>query len=223
MPGGLVSLPGIFLDLPPNMKRLAILMPALSLPTIVKRTIRSRVMSITGAAIAFVMAGQVTAEPGDSTSTSGNSEATVIEPIGLQNITDLRFGRTIQPETGGTFRVRTNGSVAENGGVVGNAISTPQVTNGRGPGALAVFGDPFRLFVTFLPQQTTVTNGTAAMLVDDLNWNPVVFTGPFSGLTYGRFDADGYSAILVGGRLNVAADQEVGTYSGTYPVTVLYL
>ncbi len=169
------------------------------------------------------MAGQVNAAPGDTTAVPGTAEAVVIEPIGLQNITDLRFGRIMRPVANGTLRVRTNGTAAEGGGVVGNAISTPQNTNGRGPGALAAFGDPNRYFVTFLPQQTTVTNGTASMLVDQMNWDPVVFTGFFTGFTYGQFDSSGYSGIVVGGRLNVGGNQRTGRYTGTYPVTILYL
>ncbi|MGB7409051.1 MAG: DUF4402 domain-containing protein [Pontixanthobacter sp.] len=163
------------------------------------------------------------AEPGETISTPGASEAVIIEPIGVQNVTDLRFGRIIQPETNGTLRIAPNGTATEQGGVVGNALSTPQQTNGRGPGAMAAFGDPNRFFIVFLPQQTVVRDGASAMRVDNLNWATPAFVGPFTGFTYGQFDNDGYSGILVGGRLNIDADQPVGSYTGTYPLTIFYL
>lgn len=156
------------------------------------------------------------AAPGDSLTISGTGRASVVEPIGIQPVADLRFGRIIQPDTAGTLRIATNGAVTETGGVTGNAISTPQITNGRGPAAFAVFGDPNRWFVLFTPTQTTVSNGSATMLVNQFQANTFIF-----GLR--RFDATGYADISVGARLNVNANQPVGTYSGTYNLTVLYL
>ncbi len=156
------------------------------------------------------------AEPGQTISAAGTSEAVIIEPIGLQNVADLRFGRIIRPTTGGTLRIANNGAVAETGGVTGNAISTPQRRNGRGPAALAAFGDPFRLFITFIPAQSQVSNGTAQMRVDQYTVN----TG-FLGLR--QFDADGYSGLLIGGRLTINPNQQTGSYTGTFPVTILYL
>ena len=42
-------------------------------------------------------------------------------------------------------------------------------------------------------------------------------------LGFARLDASGSFDLYVGGRLNVNANQQVGTYSGTFDVTVLYL
>lgn len=95
-------------------------------------------------------------------------------------------------------------------------MSTPQIANGRGRGAFAVFGDPNRWVIMRLPPQTTVSNGNATMTVDQFRAN----TGLFG---VRRTDNTGYADIVIGARLNVGANQQVGTYSGTYPVTVLYL
>lgn len=156
------------------------------------------------------------AAPGSSFILSGDAEVSVVDPIGVQNVAELRFGRIIQPTSGGTLTISSAGAVTEAGGVTGNAISTPQITNGRGTGAFAVFGDPNRFFITYLPNSTIVSNGTSNMTVDQFRAN----TG-FFGLR--RFDNTGYSPLLVGARLNVGANQQVGSYSGTYTITVLYL
>ena len=156
------------------------------------------------------------AEPGVSISAPGSSEAVIVEPIGLQNVADLRFGRIVRPTANGTLRIATNGNMTESGGVTGQAISTPQNRNGRGRAALAAFGDPFRLFLTAIPAQSLVSNGAVQMRVDQYTVN----TG-FLGLR--QFDADGYAPLLIGGRLNVDANQSTGQYTGTFPVTILYL
>ena len=165
---------------------------------------------------ALLVPASVQAAPGDSHTQSGDAEVSVVDPIGVQNVAELRFGRMIQPTTAGTLTISSAGAVTEAGGVTGNAISTPQITNGRGPGAFAVFGDPNRFFITFLPNSATVSNGTANMTVNQFQANTGIF-----GLR--RFDNTGYSPLLVGARLNVGANQQVGSYSGTYTVTVLYL
>ncbi|MGB3739335.1 MAG: DUF4402 domain-containing protein [Pontixanthobacter sp.] len=164
-----------------------------------------------------LMAGsQAAAEPGVSISAPGSGEAVIVEPIGLQNVVDLRFGRIIRPTANGTVRIANNGNVTETGGATGLAITTPQRRNGRGPAALAAFGDPFRLFLTGIANQSLVSNGTVQMRVDQYTVN----TG-FLGLR--QFDADGYAPLLIGGRLNINANQQTGTYTGTFPVTILYL
>lgn len=140
----------------------------------------------------------------------------MVDPIGIQSVADLRFGRLIRPTTAGTLTINQNGIATETGGVIGNAVSTPQIVNGRGSGAFAIFGDPNRLFFLRLPLRATVSNGSATMTIDLFQTN----SGRF-GLE--RMDNTGFAAMMVGARLNVGANQQVGRYSGTYPVTVLYL
>lgn len=168
------------------------------------------------AALALFAGSQALAEPGDTDTVSGTAEVVVVEPIGIQRVADLRFGRIMQPANTGTLTLSYTGTVTEGGGVVGQS-GTPQAINGRGPGAFAVFGDPNRLFLAFLPNNTSITNGAANMLVNQFQANP----GGFLGLR--RFDAAGYYPLLIGARLNVGANQPTGTYTGTYTVTVLYL
>ena len=165
---------------------------------------------------AIVASGPLFAEPGHTDSFAGNAEVRVVEPIGIQTVADLRFGRIMQPATAGTLTLAYTGAITETGGVVGQS-NTPQLPNGRGPGAFAVFGDANRLFLAFLPGTITLSNGATTMLVNQIQANP----GGLLGLR--RFNADGYAPLLIGGRLNVNANQASGTYTGTYNVTVLYL
>ncbi len=170
-------------------------------------------------ALALTTSMAVSAEPGNTETVTGTTDARVVEPIGIQNVTDLRFGRIIQPTSAGTLTIAPNGAATEGGGVVGNS-NTPQITNGRGRGAFAVFGDPNRYFAVFgLPASTTVSNGSATMTVDQFQ------IGTSSPTLFGvfiRLDGTGYSDLFMGARLNVSANQEPGSYSGTYPVSVFY-
>jgi len=171
------------------------------------------------AALALTSSAVAVAAPGDSETLTGEVNISVVEPIGIQNVADLRFGRIIQPTAAGTLTVDPNGASTETGGVVGNS-NTPQVTNGRGRAAFAVFGDPNRYFAVFgLAASTTVSNGSATMTVDQfqVGTNAPTLFGIFI-----RLDGTGYAPVFIGGRLNVAANQQAGSYSGTYPVSVFY-
>lgn len=181
---------------------------------IIHSTLRSAL-----ATLALTSSAVAVAAPGDSETLTGETSASVVEPIGIQNVADLRFGRIIQPTTAGTLTVDPNGASTEGGGVVGNS-STPQVSNGRGRAAFAVFGDPNRFFAVFgLPTTTLVSNGSSTMVVDQFQ---IGTSAPTLFGTFIRLDNTGYAPVFVGGRLNVAANQQVGSYSGTYPVNVFY-
>lgn len=169
------------------------------------------------AALALAAGTPAIAQPGDTDLSTGTASVSVVEPIGIQRVADLRFGRIIQPTANGTLTLAFDGTLTEAGGVVGLS-STPQAINGRGPGAFAIFGDPNRRFIAFMPNAIVITSGTNAMTVNQFQANPSGFLGIFR-----RFDANGFAPLLLGARLNINANQATGTYTGTYEVTVLYL
>jgi spore coat protein U-like protein len=181
-----------------------------------KRT-SSRPFGLAMAAFALAAGAPAIAQPGDADASVGTATVSVVEPIGIQRVADLRFGRIIQPTANGTLTLAFDGTLTEAGGVVGLS-STPQAINGRGPGAFAVFGDPNRRFIAFMPNSTVITSGANAMVVNQFQANPGGFPGIFR-----RFDANGFAPLFIGGRLNINANQATGTYTGTYDVTVLYL
>lgn len=149
------------------------------------------------------------AAPGDTATSTGSAQLTVIEPIGIQNVADLRFGRLLAPATAGTVTMGPTGVVSEAGGMVGNT-STPQGTNGRGPGGFAIFWDGATLVrITTSTPTFTLSSGTNTMQV--------------SNLTAARFSTTPNSlSITIGARLAVAANQPTGDYSGTYTLRADY-
>ncbi len=155
------------------------------------------------------------AAPDDSLTFTGNGQVSIVEPVGIQPVADLRFGRIIRPTAAGTLVVDFNGVATETGGVTGNALSTPQLVNGRDAAAFAAFGDPDRFFFLRLPNQINVNNGNSTMRIDQFRANA-------SNRRLLRFDRNGFLAIPVGARLNVNANQQVGSYTGTYDISIVY-
>ena len=154
------------------------------------------------------------AEPSNTASVSGTVQAQVVDPTLIALVDDLRFGTMLKPGTGGTLTIGTNGSVNTTGGVSGN-IAIPQPADGRGPAAFNVEGDGSLVLIVQVPTFVSISNGSSSMRVDQFRTN--TFFG--SGL----FNAQGEYDLNVGGRLNVNANQESGTYTGKFDVTVLYL
>lgn len=166
------------------------------------------------AGIGLWLPASASAAPGDKIVVTGNLKVNVVEPVDVQRVADLRFGRIARPATAGTLTIDINGNATATGGVIA-AITTPQIVNGRGRAAFALFGDPNRRFHVFLSNSFTLTNGTATMQVSNLTKN----AGPPG---WSLLDARGYYALFVGGQLTVNANQQPGKYTGTFEVRVQY-
>ncbi|WP_226698977.1 DUF4402 domain-containing protein [Qipengyuania gaetbuli] len=155
-----------------------------------------------------LFATPLAAQANDTADTTGTSNARVVEPLSINAIADLRFGTLMRPATAGIIEVAPNGAVTGN-------LDISAFPGGRGPARFTVLGERNRRFIVFTPNQITISNGTATMVVDRFRDNRT--------LGFARFNAAGSFDLYVGGRLNVTANQQVGTYSGTFDVTVLYL
>lgn len=160
------------------------------------------------ALFAGLLAPQALAQSSDTMTVSGSSQVRVVEPISIVNISDLRFGALMQPAAGGIVDVNPDGSVSSN-------LDLSTFPNGRAPARFTVLGESRRRFIIFVPNRIDISNGTSTMRVDRFRTN--------LDLGFGRFDAVGSYDLYVGGRLQVNANQEPGTYSGTFEVAVLYL
>lgn len=157
--------------------------------------------------------GTALAAPGNSTTHTGTARAEVVDPGRLVAREFLRFGRIARPTAAGTLTVTPLGIVLPTGSMVaGSAI--PQDPNGRGPAEFDVYATSYRAFVTLISNSITISNGSATMQVNQ-------FTGN-TGVPRTLLDPAGYYRLKIGGRLNVAANQAYGTYSGTFNVTVIY-
>jgi hypothetical protein len=149
------------------------------------------------------------AAPGNTRSVSGSARAAIIRPIAIAATASLRFGVIARPSTAGTLTVSTTGAVSTTGGVIGsNAIN--QGALGPRAGTFRVTGEPGASFGVVLPPTATVTAPGGSMTIS-------LFTvGALTGSPVGTLD------IAVGGTLAVSANQPVGSYSGTYQITVNY-
>ena len=145
---------------------------------------------------------------------TGSAQALVIEPGSVVPLNALRFGQFMQPAAAGTLTIDINSTVTATGGVAGNQ-NIIQVGTGRGPGTFLLGGTPNRQTDITLPASITITNGAATMTVNTLTTNT-----PGTGKL--KLDATGSAVLIVGATLNVAANQAVGPYSGTYTITVVF-
>lgn len=153
------------------------------------------------------------AEPGESDSVSGASSAEIVEMGAVHRLDDLRFGAFPSPASAERMTIDPDGTVSATGALntTMNSFSSP---DGRGPARFRIQGTNNRMFIPFIPNRLTITNGSSTMLIDRLDDN--VFP-------IGRFDADGRFIYQVGGRLNVSANQAPGHYRGEFTLTVLFL
>ncbi|MCA0909268.1 DUF4402 domain-containing protein [Qipengyuania gaetbuli] len=160
------------------------------------------------ALVTGTFATPLAAQASNSSTVSGSSNARVVEPISITPISDLRFGSLARPATAGIVEVAPDGTVTGN-------LDLTAFPTGRGPARFTVLGERNRRFIVFTPNRIDISNGTATMRVDRFRDNRTA--------GFARLDASGSFDLYIGGRLNVNANQQVGTYSGTFDVTVLYL
>lgn len=164
-----------------------------------------------GAAAAVLMPATASAAPAQAT---GSAQAEVVLPGSIVPISALKFGQFIRPTAAGTLTISIASVVSATGGVSGLQNIT-QTGTGRGPGSFSMVGSPNRQTDITLPASATLSNGAQTMAVNN-------FTSNANGGGKIKLDAAGHGVVIVGARLNVAANQALGTYTGTYTVTVAF-
>ena len=156
-----------------------------------------------------MVAGLLGSQPTSAASVVANGRARTWKPITVTNTRPLDFGTMVVGPTAGQVvinprtdaRSRTGG-VTLAGGAPGAARFI--VTGTRAVNALITIGTA--------PLLTRVS-GTETMTVSNMTLN--------GGRTR-RFPASGVLDVRVGGRLNVAANQRDGLYSGVFSLTIDY-
>lgn len=159
-------------------------------------------VSVLALLLATGLAGQAQAAGNEATATADVS-ATVVEPIDLTKDQDMSFGSFTVGDTAGTIILGTDGSTSSTGGA-----ST--VTNGNQAAAFTATGEDGRAYDVTLPTSATLSGPGDDMTADTFTDNA---TGTLTG---------GTETFQVGATLNVNADQEPGSYSGSFDVTVAY-
>lgn len=129
-------------------------------------------------------------------------------PVAVDNTQVLAFGR-FAAGSGGTITVGPSGARSAGGGVV-------LVSSGAGTAAqFSVSGDANATYAISLPADGAVSlaSGANSMAVNTFTSSPS---------PTGTLSAGGTQTLSVGATLTVGGNQPVGTYSGTFDVTVNY-
>jgi hypothetical protein len=157
-----------------------------------------------------LLTGTAFAAPASSTS-NGAAQAAVVQPLRIAVVAPLAFGQMTRPTAAGTVVLDPGGTITTTGGVLTSTAIAQSGT--RGPGTFTVTGDPGRLFSLSLPTLAVLRQGPRLMLVGAFrsNW-----------ISGSALDASGQFALTVGATLRVGANQTIGTYTGSYAVTVAY-
>lgn len=138
-------------------------------------------------------------------SSTGSGEAVMIEPITIVPDFPLSFGAFVP--SGVIGKVKIPASPAARSSTNGIQLLS---TDEGGAGLFFVDGEDGRIFSTTVDPTVTLT-GSGDDMIATLNF---VSNSPLNGL--------GASEVIVGGELDVAANQAAGFYSGTYTVSVDY-
>lgn len=168
-------------------------------------------------ALLFACIGTLTgpcalAKSGNTASVAGTAGAQVVAPITLVATSSLRFGTIAQPVLGGTITMSPYGTITTTGDLgasTGVAQPTPQ-----GAASFTLTGNPGAQFAIYGVSQVTITNGVAKMTLGQFTTNAV--------FAIGQLGSNGTASFNIGGTLTVSANQAVGNYSGTFPITVMY-
>lgn len=163
--------------------------------------------------VLMLLASSAQARPGDSFTLDGQVRVELIDPGRMLLVRDLRFGSFLQPLTAATLTIAPDGSAIGTGDVA-TGMNIPQPPDGRGPALVLLDGSAYRSFTAILPNRVNISNGTATMQVRNITTNVTPGTN--------RFDADGHFNLWMGGRLNIAANQAVGNYTGDFTITVIF-
>lgn len=151
---------------------------------------------------------------------TGTAQATIVEPLSLIKVQDLRFGRIAASATAGTLTVNPDsGACTASGGII--------ATGGCGFGQFAGQGIKKLTVRIQIPATVVLTSPTGNTMVADTLTLGATPDLAFLGVTGGtpRYQIAANSGIFtfrLGARLNISANQPSGQYSGTYSVTVQY-
>lgn len=150
--------------------------------------------------------------PASAATASSDSRAEIAESSVVQKLSDLQFGDIVTGSSPSTVAV--NASTDARQVTSGDAIALGGTVSAA---SFRVEARPLLFYRIIVPASTTITRvgGSETMLVDNFTLN-----GPSLRLLP-LFTPVG--TFKVGGRLNVAADQEAGTYEGSFNVTVNFL
>jgi hypothetical protein len=159
-------------------------------------------------ASALALGSLVCGTNASAATTNGTATATVVLPITITAVNDLRFGSFSTSAAGQTMAIATDDTATPTGLLL--------VTSTHGAASFTIGGEGTLTYAITLPATSSIAiaagTGTSAMAVGSFVSNP-------SGT--GALTA-GTQTLLVGATLTTVASQVAGAYTGTFPVTVDY-
>lgn len=152
------------------------------------------------------------AASGSGTTVTGTAQARVLQPLSMTNTGAMRFGQIVQPSSPGTVTLSPAGTLTSAGGAAGNELIA-QTSGGPQAGDFTITSAPNTLFTVYGPISFNLTNGGATMPVTLLTGTLQQVSASPTTVVY---------RLRVGGTLSLAANQAVGTYTGSYTLQTVY-
>ncbi len=162
------------------------------------------------------LAGLASVTPAYAGTGSGTTTTSVRRPLTITNTQSMAFGSLIRPTAAGTVTINAQTAARAKSAAISWVGGTFQ------RGLYSVNGTPNKIVTLSMPSfLLTRVSGTQTMTVNTLRMS--VNGGAQATITGTRnLGATGTLSIGIGGRLNVAANQVAGDYSGNYVLTVNY-
>ena len=165
-----------------------------------------KALLVTAAAVGLLASTPAFASAGAPANANATADAVIVQPIAIQKVTDLNFGRIAADSNAGTVTVDNSGN---------RTSSNPPslLIGGTAPSAatFTVSGEPNLAYTASLTSSTISLTGAGTM--------SAALTLQQAGPS---LNGSGASSVSVGGVLSVGANQAAGTYQGTMTVNVSY-
>jgi hypothetical protein len=148
----------------------------------------------------------------NQTATAGASAAAkIVKTIAITKVTDMNFGTMSTPSTPATVILSPAGAPSIGSGSISLLTQAPTAL----ASSYTTVGDNNAAYSITLPANGTVnvSDGTNTMAITDFTCSSPLST---------TFSAGGTGAFSVGAKLNLAANQPAGSYTGAFDVTIAY-
>lgn len=147
---------------------------------------------------------------------TGDAQIAVVTPLSFIQVEDMHFGQIIPTTVAGTVTVATGNVLTTTNGIV-SIGNSHQVAKFAGMGT-----QNQNVTIQLTPTTINLTGPGPSMAVTGLVIAPEATLQDQGGGNFQILPADGIFWFVVGGTLNVAANQPPGSYSGTFAATLEY-
>ena len=149
---------------------------------------------------------------GQAAIANASMSATILEPIHLANVRDMKFGNISAGETPGTVILSPTAASSR---TTTGGVTLPSGSGTVQSAKFIISGEAALPYSIVLPSETIIlSNGLSLMTIGSFTSDP-----PGSGIM-----TSGSESIYIGATLNVNANQEPGIYKSTkdFEITVNY-